>query len=182
MSVKISWAPSTYPSIASYDIQVSATFAGSYSFLANVAHNLTGPNYDTVSGTFFYVDSAGLLTNWYRLVSIDGGGNRSVPSAPFEPVSTVPTISNTVKVDHNYGAPGALRYQTAGGNPIEAAIIRIWRKTDFDQGNIDAPLAISITDAAGNWVNPVYLTTGFTYTIQFAKEGLYGPDKVEVIV
>lgn len=75
-----------------------------------------------------------------------------------------------------------MRYQTAGGLPVEAAVVRIYRKADFDQGRYDEPLAITMTNAQGNWTNPISLETGFTYTVQFAKEGLYGPDSREIVV
>jgi len=182
MSVRIAWAPSSHPYIASYDVEVASAVGGPYVLLANVPHNLVGANYDAVAGQFFYNHSAGLMSNWYRLVAIDTSANHSTPSAPMEPVSDTPVFTNTVKVDHNYGSPGALRYQTAAGAPVVGALIRVYKKVDFDQGEIDQPLAVTLTDARGNWVNPISLTTGFTYTIQFAKEGLYGPDKAEVVV
>jgi hypothetical protein len=85
-------------------------------------------------------------------------------------------------VDHNTPTPGSLRYQTAGGIPVEAAVVRVYYKTAFDLGQTDAPLAVTMTNVQGNWVNPISLTTGFTYVVQFAKEGLYGPDKTEITV
>jgi len=182
MSVKVAWSPSTYPTIASYDIEVAGSSGGPYAYLANVPHNLAGANFDTTAGQFFYVHTAGALSNWYRLVAIDAAGNRSVPSAPLEPTSATPTFTNTVKVDHNYGGPGALRYQTAGGTPVQGALIRVYLKANFDQGDTDAPLAITQTNSQGNWTNPVSLTAGATYVIQFAKQDVYGPDKVEVVV
>lgn len=182
MSVKIVWTPSNNPNVVSYDIEKASAQGGPFSFLGNVLHTIPGPNYDDLTLSFFYVDSVGSLTDWYRLIAIDALNNRSSPSSPIHPVSAVPSFTNTVSVDHNYGSPGALRYQTGGGIPVEAALIRIYKKTDFDQGLTSTPLAVTLTDVRGNWVNPISLTTGFTYTIQFAKEGLYGPDKVEVII
>lgn len=182
MSVRIEWVPSTYPDIASYNISVAPAIGGPFAALINIPHNLLGANYDPTLSKFFYVHTVGVLSNWYRLTSVDPLANESVPSPPIEPTSSTPTITNTVKVDHNYGSSGSLRYQTAGGVPVEAAIVRIYTKASFDQGEIDQPLAITLTDVRGNWVNPVYLTAGFTYTVQFAKEGLYGPDKTEIVV
>lgn len=182
MSVKIVWSPSTNPNIASYDIEKSAAQGGPFVFLINIAHVIPGPNYNDVTLSFFHVDVAGTLSDWYRLIAIDALNNRSVPSAPIHPVSSVPTFTNTVSVDHNYGSPGALRYQTASGAPVEGALIRVYEKTLFDQGLTATPLAVTLTDVNGNWVNPISLTTGKTYTVQFAKEGLYGPDKTEIIV
>jgi hypothetical protein len=88
----------------------------------------------------------------------------------------------TVKVDHNYGGTGALTYQTISSTPVEGAAIRIWTKIDFDTGNTDTPLAVTATDANGEWVDPVFLDTGFTYVVQFYKVGAFGPDHVEVLV
>lgn len=89
---------------------------------------------------------------------------------------------STVDVNHNYGSPGALRYITQGGAGVEAAIIRAWKKADFQAGKLDLAAGVTLTDADGNWMNPMPLEAGFTYVIQFFKQGLYGPDKVEVIV
>lgn len=182
MSAKIVWSPSNNPNIASYDIEKAAVQGGPYTLLINIPHAIPGANYDDLTLSFFYIDSAGTLTNWYRLVAIDTLDNHSAPSAPIHPVSNVPTFTNTVAVDHNYGSPGALRYQTTGGVPVEGALIRVYEKNQFDQGLTTTPLAVTLTDVNGNWVNPISLTTGKTYTVQFAKEGLYGPDKTEIIV
>lgn len=88
----------------------------------------------------------------------------------------------TALVNHNYGSAEALRYITAGGQGVEAAIIRIWKKADFEANDFDTACGVTMTNADGNWVNPVALETGFTYVVQFHKPGLYGPDNVEVIV
>jgi len=183
MSIRINWQPSAELDIASYDIERADNLTGAtWIQLVNIPHNLTGPNYDIPTALFFYLDATGDLTKYYRLIAIDNINQRSIPSIPFQPASSAQALPNVVKVDHNYGSPGALRYQTAGGIPVEAAIIRIYKKVDFDLGNTDAPLAITMTDARGNWVNPINLGVGFTYTIQIAKEGLYGPDKMEITV
>lgn len=183
MGIKITWQPSGEADIASYNLERSDNLTTPvWTLLVNVPHNLLGPNYDTLLGVFWYLDTTGDVTKYYRLIAIDTVNQLSVPGTPFQPVSTAPAIPNIVKVDHNYGFPGSLRYQTAGGIPVESAIIRVYRKTDFDLGNTETPLAITMTNVQGNWVNPISLTTGFTYTVQFAKEGLYGPDKTEITV
>jgi hypothetical protein len=183
MGIKITWAPSGEADIASYNLERSDTLTTPlWTLLINVPHNLLGPNYDTLLGVFWYLDSTGDTTKYYRLTSIDTVNQLSIPSTPFQPVSTAPAIPNIVKVDHNTPTPGNLRYQTAGGIPVEAAVIRVYKKSDFDAGNTDTPLAVTMTNVQGNWVNPISLTTGFTYVVQFAKEGLYGPDKTEVTI
>lgn len=182
MGIKITWQPSTELDIASYNLERTDNLTTpSWALIVNIPHNLVGANYDIPNAVFFYLDSTGDSTKFYRLIAIDTLAQQSVPSAPFQ-VTAAASIPSTVSVDHNYGFPGSLRYQTAGGIPVEAAIVRIWKKSDFDAGNTDAPLAITMTNAQGNWINPCNLTTGFTYVVQFAKEGLYGPDKTEVTV
>lgn len=183
MSIRINWRPINAGDIRRYELQRAANLNGApWSVIADIVNDLTGPNYDTATSAFFYADPTGTTDSWYRLTAIDSLGQRSTPSAPFQAARTEPSVPNNVKLDHNYGAPGALRYQASNGAPIENAVIRVFRKADFDQGNRDAPLAISLTNADGNWTNPIFVTTGFTYVVQFAKEGLYGPDKVEVVV
>lgn len=183
MSIKVTWAPSVEPDIASYDLEFAADLISApWALITNIPHNLTGPNYNTVTGKFFYAHAAGTETTYYRLYAYDTAGNKSAPSTPFRAPADNPAITNNVKVDHNYPTPANLRYQTAGGLPIEGAVVRVFRKVDFDLGNTATALATTLTDVRGEWVEPVFLTTGFTYTIHFAKEGLYGPDSREVLV
>lgn len=181
MSVKITWAPSLESDIASYELQRADDLSGSaWSIVASIAHDLGGVNYE--NGKFFYNDLTGDESKFYRLVAIDQSDNRSAPSTPFQAASEEAPVENGVKVDHNYGSSGALRYTDINGTPIEGAVVRIWTKIDFDTGNTAAPLAITLTNERGEWQNPVFLATGRTYTIQFHKEGSYGPDSIEVIV
>ena len=183
MSIRVNWQASTELDIASYILERADNLTGApWVQLVIVPHVIPGPNWDIPTLTFFYLDATGDLTKYYRLISVDTVAQYSVPSTPFQAVATAPAIPNIVKVDHNTPTPGNLRYQTAGGIPVEAAIVRVYYKTAFDLGQTDTPLAVTLTNVQGNWVNPISLTTGFTYVVQFAKEGLYGPDKTEVIV
>lgn len=88
----------------------------------------------------------------------------------------------TVALSQDYGTPGSLRYQTASGMPVEGALVRVYRKTDFDLRKYDDAVGITLTNVRGGWVNPISVESGFTYVVQFHKEGLYGPDKAEVVV
>jgi hypothetical protein len=183
MAVKVTWAPSVEPDILSYDLERADNLtAPVWTLLVNIPHNLLGPNYSVPDGKFFYSDAGGDTAKFYRLFAYDLALNKSQPSTPFQAATTGPAIPNTVKVDHNFGTPANLRYQTLSGAPIEGALIRVFKKADFDQGLTALALAVTETDALGNWVSPVFLTTGFTYTISFAKEGLYGPDSREILV
>lgn len=183
MSIKVTWVPSVEPDVASYDLEWAADLvAPVWALVANVPNDLLGPNFDAVSNKFFYAHSTGTDSTYYRLFAYDTAGNKSAPSTPFKAPSGIPAIPNNVRVDHNYPTPASLRYQTASGVPIEGAVVRVFRKADFDVGNTNIALATTLTNARGEWVNPIFLTTGFTYTILFAKEGLYGPDSREVVV
>lgn len=183
MGIRINWPANPENDIASYVLERADDLLSSpWAAVATVVSDITGPAYDPASSTFFFLDPTGDATKFYRLTAIDAVGQFSAPSTPFQPQVTAPAFPSTVVVSHNFGYPGCLRYQTAGGVPVEAAIIRIYKKIDFDLGLVENPVAITLTDAKGNWVNPVSLQTGFTYVVQFAKDGLYGPDKTEVTV
>lgn len=183
MSIRISWVPSAEADIASYAIQrADDLIASTWAHIASVPHNLTGPNFDVIAQKFVYNDAVGSPEKYYRLIAIDLAGNHSAPSTPFQAAAAGPVVHNIVKVDHNYGTPAALRYQTSGGAPVEGAVIRIFKKSDFDQGLTSVALAVAQTNVRGDWATPVFLTTGFSYVISFAKEGLYGPDKTEIVV
>jgi hypothetical protein len=183
MTIKVTWVPSPEIDVVSYDVERTDDLnVPAWTLLANIPHNLTGPNYDVGLGKFFYVDNIIDTTKFYRLTAIDLVGNRSVPSTPFQILPSGAAITNNVKLDHNYPTPGGLRYQTIGGVPIDDAVVRLFRKSDFDQGLTDTALATTRTNARGDWVSPIYVTIGFTYVVQFAKEGLYGPDLREIVV
>ena len=92
-----------------------------------------------------------------------------------------PVFTNTVKVDHDYGATDALRYMTPGGSPIESAQIRVYYKSDYDAGHLDTPVGVSQTNAFGRWANPILVLPGLTYTVQFFKPNEFGPDKTEIV-
>ena len=181
--IRVTWLPSTDGNIASYRVERADDLVSAPWILkATVVHNLTGPNYDPVLGKFFYLDPASSPSEYYHVISVDTSNNAGPPSNPFLAAPAGPNVTNVVSVDQNYGAAGALRYQATNGAPIEGAIIRSYKKADFDQGLTSSPIAITQTDALGNWVAPFNLPMGFTYTIVFAKDGQYGPDKIEIIV
>ena len=183
MGVKISWYPSVDTDVASYILERADNNTGApFTYLGEVQSEIPGPHYDPTTNTLWYLDPTGDTSKWYRLISVDVYAQQSYPSVPFRAQSPIPVPPNNVKVDHNYPTAGNLRYQTSGGIPVEAAYVRIYKKVDFDQGRTDTPLAITMTNAYGNWVNPISLTMGYTYVVQFAKESLYGPDKTEIVV
>ncbi len=176
MANKLTWAPNTDIAIASYDIEWSTGFVGPWTFLVNIPHNLSGPNYDTIMNVFFYIDSTLDVTRYYRITAIDTHSLRSTPTAPFQ------AIVPRAKIDHNFGGTDALTYLAPNGSAIQSAVIRIFLKTEYDAGNTGTALAVTETDAAGHWVSPVFVPAGFDYMLVFAKENTFGPDAVHITV
>lgn len=91
--------------------------------------------------------------------------------------------SGAVQVDHNYGGADVLAYKTQAGIGIDGAVVRVFLKTDFDMGNtsINYMVAETSTDINGRWVMALMLSPAI-YSIQFFKQGQYGPDTVNVTV
>lgn len=91
--------------------------------------------------------------------------------------------SGSVSVNHNYGGADVLTYKTSGGIGIDNAEVRAYLKTDYDAGNNSSSYlkGITTTDVNGQWENTMRLDPG-TYTIEFVKQGYYGPDTQEITV
>lgn len=90
-----------------------------------------------------------------------------------------PSFENTVKVTADYPQPGAMQYVTPGGSPIVGAQVRVYLKSDYDAGNLATPVGVTTTDAGGNWLNPILVVTGYTYTARLEKPYEFGPDTLE---
>jgi len=187
MSITITWLPNTEPDIKEYDIRRAPDVSGqpgTWADLITIAHDLLGPNYDTGSNRFFIVDAAGSLTHWYSIRSEDVDGNMSGWGNPFQPSesTTPPPFPNTVILDEDYTVDNALQFTEPGGDPVEGAQVRVYKKVDYDLENYTAVVGVTTTDADGGWVNPITVEAGFTYTVQFYKPGAFGPDTQEVVV
>lgn len=96
--------------------------------------------------------------------------------------SGAPVGSSKTKIDHNYTATDALRYITAGSEPVEDAEVYAFEQADYDAdaAAIQA-VATTLTDAEGRWVSPFFLDPG-TYVILFHKPDAYGPDTTTINV
>lgn len=123
-----------------------------------------------------------VYTFMVKLTYADGEPFDVIEWSPFDlnlggtAAPTPPVFTNTVKVNHDFGLADALRYLTSGGSPIANAQVRLYLKSTYDAGDLSAPVGVTLTDAAGRWVTPILVTTGFSYTIQFLKPNEYGPD------
>jgi hypothetical protein len=94
MANTIRWAPSPDVDILKYDIYSGATSTGSWTFLTDVLHSLSGPDYS--SGTFFYNDISGSSSTWYRLDAIDSFAQTG--SSYFQATSPVPGVFSGNKI------------------------------------------------------------------------------------
>jgi hypothetical protein len=89
----------------------------------------------------------------------------------------------TIYVDENFGGPGALTYHDAEGVPITNAEILFFTTADYNAGKRQSTdsVAASRQLASGAWQQAVKLDPG-SYTIQFSKPGVAGPDAVNITV
>lgn len=124
-------------------------------------------------GAYFYQVELDLADGEVRMpvqwtpLDVTLGGSAATPPPPF---------LNTVKIDENYQLPGDLAYFTPGGTPISGAQVRVYYATDYDAGNLDSPIAITTTNAAGGWTNPILVLPGYEYVARFEQPNAYGPD------
>jgi hypothetical protein len=92
---------------------------------------------------------------------------------------TPPPFDNTVKIDENFRLPNDLAYVSPAGSPIENAQVRVYLKSDYDAGKLDAPIGFTTTNAFGGWVNPILVKPGFTYVARFETPKEWGPNTQE---
>jgi len=184
---RIKWIANTAPNIVAYEILKSDTgSAGPYTPLTQILHIIPGPNWSTDAGGFFYYDDGEISYRFYRIATLDRFGNRAEDAAPTpfqagnNPIKT-PTL-HTLAIDENTGDPNNLQYVTQGGTPIKDARIRLYRKLDWDAKNFVNPVGTTLTDAGGNWTDPIFAQPGETYTVVFTKVNEFGPDTKEITV
>lgn len=84
----------------------------------------------------------------------------------------------TVSVNHDYPTPGALTAVDAKNDPLEDVVIRVFNLTEFEAGE-GTPVAETITDGNGEWVDTLTLADSRTWIVHFQKTG-YGPVHEEI--
>lgn len=175
----IYWLPSSDPDVSSYRVEYTDVISGTWTVLQLVSADQAGPNF--ADGKFFCNDETGPLTRFYRLTALATDGSESAPSAPFQAHKDPPSgLTNRVRVDENYGGPGALSYRGPNGVAVNGAQVRIFSSTDFQTNGL--PLALTWQDAEGKWNDPVFLPVGLTYIVQYEKMGEFGPDHTSITV
>ena len=184
LSQTIKWLPSTAPNILTYEIYSSDTgISGTYSLLVSIPHTIPGANW---AGTYFYYVDTYIPYRYYRIKIRDQYGNVAEDTAPSpflagnDPVH-VPVLQ-TIALNENTKSPNFLQYITTGGTPISGATIRVYNKTDYDLQNTALVVGITKTNAAGGWVDSIYVEPGKTYTLVYHKPNIYGPNVVEITV
>jgi hypothetical protein len=103
---------------------------------------------------------------------------------PELPGPTLPgTGTGSITVDHDYCGPDNLAYMDGSGNGISGAVIRAFRKVDFDAGMTGSAYvqAQTTTVANGRWARALLLDPG-EYSFQFFKTGEFGPDWLHIEV
>lgn len=93
---------------------------------------------------------------------------------------TPPAFDATIKIDHDFGLPGDLAYFSPGGSPIAEAQIRVYYKNDYDLGKLESPIGVTMTTAAGTWMNAILVPPGFDFVVRFEKPGEFGPDVARI--
>jgi len=181
MANTIKWLPNTDGDIASYRIERASASAGPFASLVVIVHDLGGGDYE--APYFLYDDNTGTNAHWYRIVAIDDGANESPPTAAFQPAAEPPAPpAETVGFTHDYGGVNALQPRDVGGAPVNACVVRVYTKADYDNKILNAPVGTTSTDSVGAWLNTVFVSPGKTYTIHFSKTGVFNPATVEVTV
>jgi len=85
-------------------------------------------------------------------------------------------------INHDYGGKDALAYQTAGGQGVPGADVRVFCKSDYDDGKRSREFIVARTrtGAGGRWTHPVSLPPG-QYVLVFSAPK-WGPDARELTV
>ncbi len=87
-----------------------------------------------------------------------------------------------VPVSTDTGGYNSLRVLDTDGEPIDGATVRLFKKLDFDAGSLDKVIGITSTDSEGRWIAPIYVNSGYVYTVLVQKDHVAGPLTVDVSV
>lgn len=181
MATRITWEPGSGP-FDYFDLRSAESPTDTFQLEAVVVATKPGPGWDDAAQRFYYDDPDGTDNTVYRIKGIYDGGVVFDSGLVQPEASKTALLQTKVRLDHHTGYPNAYQYVGPNGQPIEGGVVRVFNKPDWDAGRRTLALAITQTDAQGQWVAPAWVPPGMTYTLVFAKEGLFGPDVVEVAV
>lgn len=180
MSTRFYWDPPDDLTPSRYDLFV---VGASESLLASIPHTIPGPYWLPTSRHFSFEDPQGTDSTIYRVRALGPSGELYGDTGPFQPsAAQAARLATRKRVDHNYGTTNALAYQTRSGIGVPDATIRIFRAADWDTGSRTVSLAVTETDAKGQWKVSVWLEPGFDYVLVFEKPSAFGPDLARITV
>lgn len=134
-------------------------------------------------GRLVYDDPSGAATKVYQVIFYDAAMTVLRDTGHFTPnLVGGPDLGVFRRVDHDYGAPDALSYQTQSGVRVVGATVACFRAADYDAGRRDVAVAVTKTDANGRWAAPFYLPAGQDYVVVFSKSDQWGPDAQRITV
>lgn len=87
---------------------------------------------------------------------------------------------STVMVDHNYPTEDSMLVVNAAGDPIEGAVIRIFKPAAFYSSQTSTWEAMTTTDIDGKWIDPIALDSAQTWVVHIQKPTVYGPIHLEI--
>lgn len=174
------WEPPDDLTPSRYDLYVEGA---SEVLLASVPHAVPGPYWQALGRRFTFTDPQGDDSTIYRVKAIGPSGELYGDTGPFQPSAVVAArLATRKKVDHDFGVPNALTYQTRSGVGVPDATIRVFRAADWDAGRRTVALFVSETDANGHWRLPVWVEPGLDYVITYEKANAFGPDIARITV
>jgi hypothetical protein len=82
--------------------------------------------------------------------------------------------SGNTAVNENTGGTDNLRYVDSGGNGVDNGSVEVYQGNNL--------MGSTTTKADGRWLTSIYLDTGFTYRIDFYKQGVYQTSSRSVVI
>jgi hypothetical protein len=121
----------------------------------------------------------------YLAICIEDGRTKLTAERVEEIVEGITGCTGTgdCLVDQDYPTDGNLCYISSEGIPIDNADVRAYLKDDYCAGRRgnEYVKGYTTTTMDGSWRNPLMLDSGL-YIIEFRKQGVSGPDIVEILV
>lgn len=189
--------------------QLSTTQYPAVGFYSRVKYDTSGEYYDTVDGVLKPLSNASpnisfseapagsghwswtlnfstLPTGFYTIETYEATQNISAAADAhlyiIDGETSTSQAAAQVPITHNTGGVDALRYVAPNGNPIAGATVRVYTNADWVSLSLSTPVGVTVTDSTGRWVDPIFVTSGNTYWVQFELSRSYGPDSVSVAV
>lgn len=181
MATRITWEPGSGP-FDYFEIRTAESPTGTFQLEAVIVASKPGPGWDATAARFYYDDLDGTDNTVYRIKGVYDNGVVFDSGMVQPEASKTALLQAKVRLDHDTGYPNAFQYVSPNGQPIEGGVVRVFKKPDWDAGRRTLALAIVQTDTQGQWLSPAWVSPGMTYTLVFEKEGMFGPDAVEVTV